>query len=95
MFQNPTQEAYTTFPYAERGRSREEDDERRRDGTNIFVLVLRVILDKLALFPGEKRKPIGDEAEYEDKTSGSRGRRIGKDVPRSPGREIEHESCTV
>ena len=49
LFQNPTQEVYTTFPYAERGRRREGDNERRRNGTNIFVLVLRVIFDKLAL----------------------------------------------
>ena len=70
LFQNPTQEAYATFPYAERGRRREEDDERRRNAGRIFVLGLRVILDKLALFPGGKRKPIGDYAEYEDETSG-------------------------
>ena len=53
FFQNHEEENADVVLATTRRERREEDDERRRDGNKLFVLGLRVIFNKLALFPGK------------------------------------------
>ena len=53
FFQNHEEENANVVLSTTRRERCEEDDERRSDGTIFFLLVLRVIFDKLALFPGK------------------------------------------